>query len=69
MLNDEGADSDTIAQTFTKTVHRHSLHTLRPETWLKDEVINVEMNMLNQKHADRMECCSLNSFFYHKVIE
>ena len=39
MLNDEGLDSNIIAQICTETDNRSSLHTLRLETWLKDEII------------------------------
>ena len=47
MLHDEGSQSYIIDQTIIETVNRRSLHTLRPETWLKDEIINFEMAMFN----------------------
>ena len=62
MLNDEGLDSDIIAQIWTETVNWRSLHTLRPKTWLKDDIIKFEMTILNQMHADGGECYLFNSF-------
>ncbi len=52
----EGPRNDVIA-TFNNAndkVRRHSMHTLRPKTWLNDEVINFYYKLLGER--DELEC-------------
>ena len=44
-LYGDGEDEDLMARTGTDTVSRTSMHTLRPGTWLNDEVIHFMLQM------------------------
>ena len=51
-LYGDGADEDTMARTGTDIVTRTSMHTLRPGTWLNDEVIHFMLRMYTQRDED-----------------
>ena len=75
---DEGEKSELVAKIevpFSATVTRRSLQTLRPNSWLNDEVINFFMskhNLYTARHArlERLPApvvrCA-NSFFFTKL--
>ena len=51
-LYGDGDNEDTMARVGTDTVSRTSMHTLRPGTWLNDEVIHYMLQMYRQRDED-----------------
>ena len=63
LLCDSGDANDVIAKIGKETVNRVSLQTLKPESWLNDEMENSQMSMLNLKHLHSLDYHCLTSYF------
>ena len=51
------------------TVKKRSLFTLRPETWLNDEVINFYFKAIESKDNMEHDCTLYNSLFMFKLVD
>ena len=69
MFHEDGDANDVIAQIGPETVNRVSLRSLKPKIWLKDEIINSQMSMLNLKHLHSLESYLFASYFISKLLD
>jgi len=67
-----GNPNEKFASGFNADITRNDLHTLKPSTWLNDEVVNFYFNLIKER-GDNEEGFKkvhvFNTFFYPKVMK
>ena len=78
ILEQNGNDNDILVKIGKESTSRKNFQTLRPDTWLSDEVINTFMHLILQRNVSRnlsvpetaqKHIHIFNTFFFTKLLQ
>ena len=57
----DGEERDILFTAYSVDLLRSDLQTLKPGTWLNDEIVNMWMNLLNTRDKKRVKASGIRS--------